>query len=82
MDLKKLFPLSYQLDLVKSIIYYLVAAIVAGLLIWLSTALTGWIPVVGAIIGWVLGIASTISEIYVIAGIVVSILLKLDVIKK
>ena len=82
MDLKKLFPLSYQLDLVKSIIYYLVAAIVAGLLIWLSTALTGWIPVVGAIIGWVLGIASTIIEIYVIAGIVVSILLKLDVIKK
>ena len=81
MDLKKLFPLSYQLDLVKSIIYYLVAAIVAGLLIWLSTALTGWIPVVGAIIGWVLGIVSTIIEIYVIAGIIVSILRKVDVIK-
>ena len=81
MDLKKLFPLSYQLDLVKSIIYYLVAAIVAGLLIWLSTALTGWIPVIGAIIGWVLGIVSTIIEIYVIAGIIVSILRKVDVIK-
>jgi flagellar biosynthesis protein FlhB len=81
MDLKKLFPLSYQLDLVKSIIYYLVAAIVAGLLIWLSTALTGWIPVVGAIVGWILRIVGILAEIYVVGGIIVSILVKLDVLK-
>ena len=58
-----------------------VSAIVAGLLIWLSSALTGWIPVIGAVIGWILGIASSIVEIYVIAGIIVSILRKLDIIK-
>lgn len=81
MNLKKLFPISYEKSLLSGIIKYLVVAIVAGLLIWLSTALTGWIPVIGTIIGWVLGIVSTIVEIYVIAGIIVSILRKLDIIK-
>lgn len=81
MDLKKLFPISYKKSLVESIVYYVIAAIVFGLIIWLATLLTGWIPVIGAILGWVLGIAGTLVEIYVIAGIVVSILLKLDVLK-
>ena len=81
MNLKKLFPISYEKSLLSGIIKYLVVAIEAGLLIWLSTALTGWIPVIGTIIGWVLGIVSTIVEIYVIAGIIVSILRKLDIIK-
>ena len=81
MDLKKLFPISYEKSLLGGIIKYLIAAIVAGLLIWLSSALTGWIPVIGAVIGWILGIASSIVEIYVIAGIIVAILRKLDIIK-
>ena len=79
--LKKLFPTSYKNTLLGSVLRYLLIAIVAGLLIWLATLLTGWIPVVGTIIGWVLGIAGTIVEIYVVAGIVVSILRKLNVIK-
>ena len=79
--LKKLFPTSYKHTLLGSVLRYLLIAIVAGLLIWLATLLTGWIPVVGTIIGWVLGIAGTIVEIYVVAGIVVSILRKLNVIK-
>lgn len=79
--LKKVFPISYSKTLLQSIIYYVLAAIVAGLIIWLATLLTGWIPVVGALIGWILGIAGSLVEIYVIAGIIVSILIKLEVLK-
>ena len=79
--LKKLFPTSYKNTLLGSVLRYLLIAIVAGLCIWLATLLTGWIPVIGTIVGWVLGIAGTIVEIYVVAGIVVSILRKLNVIK-
>ena len=79
--MKKLFPISYKESLLKAVLYYLLAAIAAGLIIWLATMLTGWIPVVGAIIGWVLGIAGAIVEIYVIAGIIVAILKKLDILK-
>ena len=79
--LKNVFPISYQKSLLYSVLYYLVIAIVAGLLIWLATALTGWIPVVGPLVGWVLGIAGTLVEIYVVAGIVISILHTLKVIK-
>ena len=81
MDLKKLFPLSYEKSTLVSIITYLVVAIIAGALIWLAGALTGWIPVAGAIIGWALRIVSIIIEVYVITGIVLKILLALNVIK-
>ena len=36
--------------------------------------LTGWIPVVGALIGWLLGIVSSLVGLYCLAGIVFSIL--------
>ena len=79
--LRKYFPNSYKKSLLGSIITYLVVAIVAGLLIWLASLLTGWIPVVGAIIGWVLGIAATLVEVYVVAGIIIAILVKVKVLK-
>ena len=79
--LKQLFPISYKKTLLGAIIYYVIAAIVAGLIIWLATLLTGWIPVVGAVIGWVLGIAGAVVEIYVVAGIIVAILKALKVVK-
>ena len=81
MDLKKLFPLSYEKSTLVAIITYIVVAIIAGALIWLAGLLTGWIPVVGAIIGWALRIISILVEAYVVVGIVLKILLALKVIK-
>lgn len=81
MDLKKLFPISYNKSLLIALVVYIAVAIVAGLLIGFAGLITGWIPVVGAIVGWVLRIVSVIVEIYVISGIIVKILLALKVIK-
>ena len=81
MDLKKLFPLSYKKSLLVSLIVYIVIAIVAGAIIGLAGFVTGWVPVVGTLVGWALRIISIIVEVYVIGGIIVSILLKLKVIK-
>ncbi len=81
MDLKKLFPYSYQKSLLVSLIIYIVTAIVASLLIGFAGAITGWIPVAGTLIGWALRIVGILVDIYVVGGIVVSILLALKVIK-
>ena len=81
MDLRKLFPISYKQSLLVSVIIYLIQAVVAGLAIGFAGLLTGWIPLVGVIVGWVLRIISMLVEIYVVGGIIVSILLALKVIK-
>ncbi len=84
--LKKLFPLSFKFSkdvanlIVGIIVYIVVGAIVAGL-ITLSTFLTGWIPVVGPIVGWALGVVSSLIGIYVLAGIVIQILAFAKVLK-
>ncbi len=84
--LKKLFPLSFKRtdsvgSLVVGILIYLVVGLVAGVLIALSTMIVGWIPVVGAIIGWALGIVSSLIGLYVLAGIIIQILVFCKVIK-
>ena len=81
MDLKKLFPLSYKQSLLVSIIVYIVIGIIMGAVIGLAGYITGWIPVAGRIIGWTLRILSILTEIYVIGGIIVSVLRALKVIK-
>ena len=84
--LKKFFPLSFKrLDsvgsLIVGILLYLVVGIVASALIWLATFLTIWIPLVGVLVGWVLGIAGALVDIYVLAGIVIQILAYCKVLK-
>ncbi len=84
--LKKFFPLSFKrLDsvgsLVIGILIYLVVGIVAGVLIALSGAITGWIPVIGKLVGWVLGIAGGLIDLYVLVGIVIQILAYCKVLK-
>ncbi len=84
--LKKIFPLSWKYSgntsqLIIGILLHILAGIVVGALITLSTMLTGWIPVVGSIIGWLLGIVSSLIGVYVIAGIVIQILVFAKVIK-
>ena len=84
--LKKFFPLSFKFtkdvsDLVIGIIIQIIAVVILGALIWLATAITGWIPVVGKLIGWVLGIVSSLAGIYCLSGIVIQILVYTKVIK-
>ena len=85
--LKKYFPLSFKwvdsvANLVIGIIVYVVLSILAGALIALATLLVGWIPVVGAIIGWVLGLISSLVGLYFLAGLVIHILVFCKVIKE
>ncbi len=59
--LKKIFPLSFKekkdvAALVINLIIHLVVAIIGGAVIALAGMLTGWIPVLGALIGWVLSV--------------------------
>lgn len=84
--LKKWFPISFSrsksvVDMIIGIILYILIGIVAGLLIWVATLLTGWIPAVGGIIAWLLGIVSTIVEVWVVAGIIVLILAFFKILK-
>ena len=84
--LKKYFPLSFKrtetaADLIVGILIYIVAGIVAGAIIWLATLLGGWIPVIGAIFGWALGVVGTLVDVYCIAGIVIQILVFAKVLK-
>ncbi|MBR2354533.1 MAG: hypothetical protein IKA76_08540 [Clostridia bacterium] len=84
--LKKLFPLSFKTmkevkDLVIGIVVYLIVAILAGVAIFLATLITGWIPGVGALVGWVLGLAGGLIDLYALVGIILQILVYTKVIK-
>lgn len=84
--LKKFFPLSWKYtkntsDLIIGILIHIVAGIVVGALIKLATMITGWIPVLGALIGWLLGIVSSLLGLYVLAGIVLQILVFTKILK-
>lgn len=84
--LKKFFPLSFKFskdvaNLIVGIIVYLIVGAIAGALVFLATLITGWIPVVGEIIGWALGVVSSLIGVYVLAGIVIQILAFAKVLK-
>ncbi len=84
--LKKIFPLSFKRtdsvgNLIVGILIYLVVGIIAGALIGLAPAITGWIPAVGGLIGWVCGIIGGLVDVYVLIGIVVQVLAFVGVIK-
>lgn len=84
--LKKFFPLSFKRtdsvgNLIVGILLYLLVGIVAGALIWLATLIVGWLPVVGALIGWALGVVGGLIELYILAGIIIQILVFAKVIK-
>ena len=84
--LKKLFPLSFKYtksvaDLVIGIIIYIVIGIIASALITVASLITGWLPLVGGIIAWALGVVGGLCGLYVLAGIVIQILVFCKVIK-
>ena len=85
--LKKIWAFSFTVkkkdvtSLVVNLIIWIIAAAIAGLVLWLATAITGWIPVVGWLVGILVGIIGTVVEIYSLVGIVLSILNFCDVLK-
>ncbi|MBR4014376.1 MAG: hypothetical protein IKJ00_08810 [Clostridia bacterium] len=84
--LKKIFPLSFKYtkdvpNLIIGIILQILAIAVMAVLIWLATAIVGWIPVIGAIIGWALGVVSSLLGLYCLVGIIIQILVFAKVIK-
>ena len=85
-QLKKYFPLSFKKmdsvkELVIGILTYVCVGLIAGLVIWLGGAVTGWIPVVGTLVGWVLKIVGAVVDIYVTVGVVLQVLVYLKVVK-
>ena len=85
--LKKFWPYSFKVEqknvssLVVNIIVWVVAAFIAGVILWLAGALTGWIPVVGNLIGAIVGILGGAIELYSTAGIVLAVLNFVGVLK-
>ena len=85
--LKKFWPYSFKVEkknvssLVVNLIVWVVGAFIAGVILWLATALTGWIPVVGALVGIIVGIIGSAVELYSLIGIVLAILVFVDVLK-
>ena len=84
--LKKFFPLSWKYtkdvsNLIIGIIIYVVAAILAGALIALATLLVGWIPLVGWLVAWALGLVGSLIGVYSLVGLIILILVYCKVIK-
>ena len=84
--IKKLFPISwkYQKDgkeLAIGIIIYIVAFVIGGLLLAIAGLFTG-IPVLGVILGLVLRIVGALLDLYVVVGIIFSILIYVGVVNE
>ena len=84
--LKKFWPYSFKertevSQLVIAVIIYVVLEILCGAVIGLAGLLTGWIPVVGAIIGILLSALGSLCGLYFLAGIVFTFLSYFKVLK-
>ncbi len=73
----RLFPLSFNLkngsSLLKSVIIYVVVSVVSG---WIGSLLGGI-----ALIGWIVGIAAWLIQIYCVIGLVLAVLSYFRIIK-
>lgn len=86
--IKKIWAFSFTVQkknatsLVVNLIVWVLAAVIAGLLIGLAGWIGGLLPeVLGGLIGWVLRIIGTIVDVYCVVGIVLAILNFCDVLK-
>ena len=83
--LRKFFPFSFKekkdvAALIINVLLYIVAGIVIGFVLGLL-GLLGAIPVIGTILALVLRLVSSIVELYILVGIVLSFLDYFKVIK-
>ena len=81
MNLRKIFPISYKKSFIASVIIYITEAIIAGWAIALADLLISDEIFFGQIVSAVLGISGLLVELYVFAGIIVSLLLALKILK-
>ena len=72
--LKKLFPLSFNSNLIVGIIVYLVVAIIGGIALFVA----GLIPLIGLVVRLV----GALLDLYVIAGIIILILVRVGIIQE
>lgn len=80
--MKKFFPWSYsKAGLLMGLLYYVIVAVVASLLIGFAGVIFGWVPVAGAILSWALRIVGIIVDVWVVIGIVLRILVTLNIVK-
>lgn len=83
--LKKLFPQAFRVSdvasMVVAILIYIVVAIIGGLVIGLAGVLTGWIPLIGALVGVLCRAVGAVVDLYALAGIVIAILVYCKVLK-
>ena len=83
--LKKIFPFAFKdtktnNGLIMSIIYHVVAAFVVGILCSLVGWVVSFIPFLGALIGWILGIIGSCVGLYALIGIVLACLNRVGII--
>lgn len=83
--LKKLFPLSFRFaaaigNLIVGILIYLVVAAIGGAILSVIGILAV-IPILGWLLGIVLGLVGSLMDIYCLAGIVIAVLVFIKVLK-
>lgn len=84
--LKKIFPMSWKFtadvsNFVVGIIIYIVLCVPVGIVLGLAKIIVEWIPLVGNILVWALGVIGGLVGLYAIIGLVLLILVYCKVIK-
>ena len=84
--LKKIFPLSWNFtkstaNFVVGIIVHLLLGVIFSLVAGLAGFIVGWIPFVGDVLIWALGVIGSLIGIYSLVGLILLILVFCKVIK-
>lgn len=83
--LKKIFPMSWKFtadvsNFVVGIIIYIVLCVPVGIVLGLAKIIVEWIPLVGNVLVWALGVIGGLVGLYAIIGLVLLILVYCKVI--
>lgn len=83
--LKKIFPMSWKFtadvsNFVVGIIIYIVLCVPVGIVLGLAKMIVEWIPLVGNVLVWALGVIGGLVGLYAIIGLVLLILVYCKVI--
>lgn len=83
--LKKIFPMSWKFtadvsNFVVGIIIYIVLCVPVGIVLGLAKMIVEWIPLVGNVLVWALGVIGVLVGLYAIIGLVLLILVYCKVI--
>lgn len=85
--LKKIFPTAFGVkgsdtsSMIKALVVHIIMFVVASVAIWLVGFLTGWVPLLGSLVGLILKLIGILVDVYAVAGIVIAILCYLNILK-